>query len=87
LGAADPQGSWSNSVGVSSPWSLTSLGDHLPVSSTTPATPPSSGDVPAPKTPSTLWHGGWSSKPLDLKPTEETRAALRAIYALHRPSI
>jgi hypothetical protein len=59
---------------------------HLPVPSATPATPPSSGDVPAPKTPSSLWHGVWSSKPTDLKPAEETRAAIRAIYALHRPS-
>jgi hypothetical protein len=86
LGAADPQGSWSNSVGVSSPWSPAMLGDHLPVSSSNLVTPPLSGDVPAPKTPSTLWHGGWSSKPSDLKPAEETRAAIRAIYALHRPS-
>jgi hypothetical protein len=41
-------------VGMSSPRSLASLGVHLPVPSATPATPPSSGDVPAPKTPSSL---------------------------------
>jgi hypothetical protein len=73
-------------VGVSSPWSLASLGAHLPVPSATLATPPSSGDVPAPKTPSSLWPGAWSAKSKDLKPAEETRAAIHAIYALHRPS-
>jgi hypothetical protein len=73
-------------VGVSSPWSLASLGAHLPVPSATPATPPSSGDVPAPKTPSSLWPGAWSAKSTDLKPAEETRAAIHAIFALHRPS-
>jgi hypothetical protein len=87
LGAADSLGTWSNSVGVKSPWSLASLGDHLPIASTTPATPPSSGDVHAPKTPSTLWHVGWNSKPSDLMPAEETRVAIQAIYALHRPSV
>jgi hypothetical protein len=87
LGVADSQGSWSNSVGVKSPWSLASLGDHLPVASFSPATPPSSGDVHAPKMPSTSWQGGRNSKPSGLMPAEETRAAIRAIYALHRPCV
>jgi hypothetical protein len=30
--------------------------------------------------PSTLWPGGWSSNPSFLKPAEETRAEIHAIY-------
>jgi hypothetical protein len=87
LGVTDSQGSWSNSVGVKSPWSLASLGDHLPVASSSPAAPQSSGDVHAPLTPSAPWTGGWKSKPSGLLPAEETRAAIRAIYAQHRSCV
>jgi hypothetical protein len=69
-------------VRVSPPWSLASLGAHLRAS----PTPPSVGDGIAPVTPSILWPGGWSSKPSFMKPSEETRAEIHAIYALHRPN-